>query len=88
MLVCLGERETCGWDCRQSSSELTSHMMELGGGGGAWRPGSVTEAKIVSRRARPLVVISGRPTRLEVRVDGADAEADIKRVSRVTLPFV
>ena len=68
-------------------SEFTSHVMESGGVG-ARKPGGVAEAKIVSRRARPLVVIGGGSTRLEVRVDGADAEADAKRVSRVTLPFV
>jgi hypothetical protein len=46
----------------------------------------VAEAKIVSRRARPLLTVAGGVfTRLEVGVDEADAEAEAKRVSMVTL---
>ena len=49
----------------------------------------MAEAKILSRRVRPLVVaVGGWFTRLEVGVDEADAEAEAKRVSMVTLPLL
>ena len=48
----------------------------------------MAEAKIESRRVRPLlVVVDGGVTRLDEGVDEADAEAEAKRVSRVTLLF-
>ena len=50
--------------------------------------GGVAEAKIVSRRARPLlVVVGGGDTALGVEVDGPQAEAEAKSVSSVTLLF-
>jgi len=50
--------------------------------------GGVAEAKIVSRRARPLlVVVGGGATALGVELDDAEAEAEAKRVSSVTLLF-
>ena len=47
----------------------------------------MAEAKIVSRRARPLVVVGSWFPRLEVGVDEADAVAEAKSVSMVTLPL-
>ena len=43
----------------------------------------MAEAKIVSRRARPLLVVVRGVTALEVEVDAAQAEAEAKRVSSV-----
>jgi len=58
-----------------------------GGGVGAGKVGGrgVAEVKTVPGRARPLVVVGGGLTRLEVEVDEADVEAEAKRVSRLTL---
>ena len=72
-----------GWN----GSEL---MWWSGGGGGGWRregrwERGVAEVKTVPGRARPLVVVGGGLTRLEVGVDEADVEAEAKRVSRLTL---
>jgi len=44
----------------------------------------VAEAKIVPRRARPLVVIGDGLTRLEVGMDRADGGAGVNRVPMVT----
>ena len=48
----------------------------------------MAEAKIVSRRARPLVAVSGWFPGLEVGVDEADVVAEANRVSIVTLPLM
>ena len=45
----------------------------------------MAEAKIVPRRAPLVVVVGSSFTRLLVGVDGVEAEAEAKRVSRVTL---
>ena len=77
MLMCLGEPETSGGGAPGSR----------GGGGGVGAGGAggegVAEATIVSRRARPfvVVVVGGWFTRLEVGV----SKAEEKRAPRVTL---
>lgn len=49
----------------------------------------MAEAKIVSRRALPLVVVVvGSFTRVAEEVDEAEAEAEAKRVAMVTLPLL
>ena len=80
MLTCLCERQMRGRRCRRRLREWhRAHVIQWSGGG-------VAEAKIVSRRARPLLVVEGGAfTRLEVGADEADAATEAKWISRVTL---
>ena len=66
-----------------------AHGMSDGGVGAEMVPGGgVAETKIVSRRARPLlVVVGGGATALGAELDDAEVEAEAKRVSSVTLLF-
>jgi len=45
--------------------------------------GGMAEAKVVTRRARPSLVVVRGATALDVGVDAAQAEAEEKRVSSV-----